>query len=139
MMDCFCGMVDRGKAFSLISSRDHCHISSSSRISNATRAGFGPAQDMSSGFVEWRCAVVITTTPRRQQWEFGNEWLTSSNWLNQLLIQNALFLGCFWLIITKLFQSPKVSNSTKTGQPFIFEFTCFKTIVKLRLIFSYYF
>ena len=33
MMNCFCGMVDRRKAFSLISSRDHCQRSSSSRIS----------------------------------------------------------------------------------------------------------
>ena len=33
MMNCFCGMVDRRKAFSLISSRDHCQRSSPSRIS----------------------------------------------------------------------------------------------------------
>ena len=30
MMNCFCGMVDRRKAFSLISSRDHCQRSSPS-------------------------------------------------------------------------------------------------------------
>ena len=30
----FCGMVDRRKVFSLISSRDHCERSSSSRISD---------------------------------------------------------------------------------------------------------
>ena len=34
MMNCFCGMVDRRKAFSLISSRDHCQRSSPSRISD---------------------------------------------------------------------------------------------------------
>ena len=34
MMNCFCGMVDRPKAFSLISSRDHCQRSSLSRISD---------------------------------------------------------------------------------------------------------
>ena len=34
MMNCFCGMVDRRKAFSLISSRDNCQKSSPSRISN---------------------------------------------------------------------------------------------------------
>ena len=34
LMNCFCGMVDRRKAFSLISSRDHCQRSSSSRISD---------------------------------------------------------------------------------------------------------
>ena len=64
-MNCFCGMVDRRKALSLISSRDHCQRSSSSRISDTPRAGFEPVQNQSSGFVEWSCAVVITITPRR--------------------------------------------------------------------------
>ena len=65
MMNCFCGMVDRRKAFSLIYSRDHCQRSSPSRISDTPRAGFEPAQSLSSALVEWSCAVVITTTPRR--------------------------------------------------------------------------
>ena len=65
MMNCFCGMVDRRKAFSLISSRDHCQRSSPSRISDTPRAWFEPAQNLSSGLVEWSCAVVITTTTRR--------------------------------------------------------------------------
>ena len=52
MMNCYCGMVDRRKAFSLISSRDHCQRSSPSRISDTPRAGFKPAQNLSSGFVE---------------------------------------------------------------------------------------
>ena len=65
MMNCFCGMVDRRKAFSLISSRDNCQRSSPSRISDTPRAGFEPAQNLSSGLVEWSCAVVITTTPWR--------------------------------------------------------------------------
>ena len=65
MMNCFCGIVDRRKAFSLISSRDHCQRSSPSRISDMPRVGFESAQNLSSGFVEWSCAVVITTTPRR--------------------------------------------------------------------------
>ena len=45
----FCGMVDRRKAFSLISSRDHCQRSSPSRISDTPRAGFEPAKSLSSG------------------------------------------------------------------------------------------
>ena len=65
MMNCFCGMVDRQKAFSLISSRDHCQRSSTSSISDTPQAGFELAQNLSSDFVEWSCAVVITTTPRR--------------------------------------------------------------------------
>ena len=48
---------------SLISSRDHCQRSSPSRISDMPRAGFEPVQNLSSGFDEWSCAVVITTTP----------------------------------------------------------------------------
>ena len=64
MMNCFCGMVDQRKALSLISSRDHCQRSSPLRISDTPRAGFEPAQNLSSGLVEWNCAVVITTTPR---------------------------------------------------------------------------
>ena len=69
MMNCFCGMVDRRKVFSLISSRDHCQRSSPSRISDMPRAGYEPAQNLSSGAVEWSCAVVITTTPRRHIFE----------------------------------------------------------------------
>ena len=67
MINCFCAMVDRRKAFSLISSRDHCQRSSPSRISDMPRAGFEPAQGLSSGLLEWSCAVVITTTPRRHK------------------------------------------------------------------------
>ena len=50
MMNCFCGMVDRRKAFSLISSRDHCQRCSPSRISDTLRAGFESAQNLNSGF-----------------------------------------------------------------------------------------
>ena len=39
MMNCFRGMVDRRKAFSLISSRAHCQRFSPSRISDTPRAG----------------------------------------------------------------------------------------------------
>ena len=66
--DCFCGMVDQRKAFSLTSSRGHCQRSSPSQISDTPWAGFEPAQKLSSGLVEWSCAVVITTTPRRHEW-----------------------------------------------------------------------
>ena len=40
----FCGVVDRRKGFSLISSQDHSQRSSPSLISNTPRAGFEPAQ-----------------------------------------------------------------------------------------------
>ena len=65
MMNFFCGMVDRRKVFSLISSRDDCQRSSSpSRISDMPREGFEPAQNMSSDFDGWSCALVITATLR---------------------------------------------------------------------------
>ena len=59
MMNCFCGIIDRRKAFSLISSQDHCQRSSRSRISDTPRAGFEPVQNLSSGFVKWSCFKII--------------------------------------------------------------------------------
>ena len=67
MMNCFCGMVDQQKVFGLISIWDHCQRSSPLWISDTPRAGFKPTQNLSSGFVEWSCAVLITTTPRRHK------------------------------------------------------------------------
>ena len=49
MMNRFCLMVDRRKAFNLISSRDRCQRFSPSRISDMPRVGFEPAQNLSSG------------------------------------------------------------------------------------------
>ena len=40
------------KAFSLISSWDHCQRYSPSQISDMLQAGFEPAQNLSSGLVE---------------------------------------------------------------------------------------
>ena len=52
VMNCFSGMVDQQKAFSLISNWDHCQRSSPSQISDTPQAGFEPAQNLSSGLVE---------------------------------------------------------------------------------------
>ena len=52
IINCFCGMVNGRKAFSLISSRDCCQRSSPSQMSDTPRAGFEPVQSLSSGFVE---------------------------------------------------------------------------------------
>ena len=52
MMNCFCGMVDRPKTLSLVSSRDHCQRSSPSQISDTPQVGFEPAQNLSSGLAE---------------------------------------------------------------------------------------
>ena len=51
MMNCFCGMVDRRRALSLISTRDHCQKSSPSRIPDTPRAGFEPAQNLSQALL----------------------------------------------------------------------------------------
>ena len=64
MMNCFCGTVDLRKAFSLISSRDHCQISSPSQIFEMPRAGFEPMPNLNLGFDERSCTVMITTTPQ---------------------------------------------------------------------------
>ena len=57
-------MVDRRKKFSLISSPDQCQMSSPSQVSDMPRAGLEPAQNLSSGIVEWSCAVAVTCTPQ---------------------------------------------------------------------------
>ena len=64
----FCSMADRRKAFSLISSRDHSQRSSPSQISYTPRPELEPQHNLSKGLVEWRCAVVITTTPQRHRY-----------------------------------------------------------------------
>ena len=46
MMNCFCGMDDRRKAFSLFPA------GTISQISDTPQAGFEPAQNLSSGFVK---------------------------------------------------------------------------------------
>ena len=51
-MNCFCDMVDRKKAFSLISTRDHSQRSLQSGISDMPPVGFEPAQNLSSDLVE---------------------------------------------------------------------------------------
>ena len=51
-LNCFRGMVDRGKTFDLISSHEHCQRSSLSGISEMLQAEFEPEQNMSQGFVE---------------------------------------------------------------------------------------
>ena len=76
MMNCFCGLVDRRKTFNLISSRDHFQRLSPSRIFDTPGARYEPAKNQSSGFVEWSCAAVITTTPRRHICQLNNYFLS---------------------------------------------------------------
>ena len=62
VMECFCGMIDRQSAFSLISSRNHCQRSPPFRMSDMPRAGVEPAQNLSLGFVELSCAVFVISS-----------------------------------------------------------------------------
>ena len=73
MTNCFCGMVDRQKAFSLVSSQDHCQRFSPSQSSDTPRAGFKPAENPSSESTEGICAVMITTTSRCHQIFYSSE------------------------------------------------------------------
>ena len=84
MMDCFCGIADLRKAFSLISSQDHCQRSSLWRISDTQGAGFEPLENMSSGLAEWSCAVVITTTPQpNERFDLIITVKITKNWWNK--------------------------------------------------------
>ena len=65
MMICFCRIVDRRKALSFIFSQDHCQRYSLSQISDTPKAVFEPAHNLSSDFIEWSCAIVITNAPRQ--------------------------------------------------------------------------
>ena len=53
------------RRLALFPARDHCQRSWPSPISDTPWAGFEPTQNLSSGLVEWSCAVAITITPRR--------------------------------------------------------------------------
>ena len=84
----FCGMVDQRNAFSHISSWEHCQRSSPLRISDIPQAEFEPVENLSSGFLEWSCAVVITTTPQRCYCSaliLFIPWTTVNSWLSQSL------------------------------------------------------
>ena len=67
MMNCFCSMVDRRKAFSLISSLDHCQRSWPSRISDTAVSRVWTCTEPEFR-LRWMklcsSAVVITTTPQ---------------------------------------------------------------------------
>ena len=81
MMNCFCGMVNRRKALSLIYSWDHCRRSSPLRISDTPRAGFEPAQNLSSRLAEWSFAVMTPTTTNvlnQAFWKIDYRWKLST-------------------------------------------------------------
>ena len=95
-MYCFCGMVDRRKAFSFISSCDHHQRSSPLPVSDMPRAGFEPAQNLSIGLVEWSCDNHYTTASRKHD-----------HWYVLEKVLDNVFLVCNqWLVVLNKFDSP---------------------------------
>ena len=83
MMNCFCGVVDRRKAFSLISSRGHCQRSSPLWISDTPQAGhiarallvqglwhFVPL--CPSGYLMSKTSRLIKVKPILETWNAAN-------------------------------------------------------------------
>ena len=64
LINYFCGMVDRRKMFSLISTRDHCQRSSPRQNSDTVSRIWICAESefRICGTNEWSSAIVITTT-----------------------------------------------------------------------------
>ena len=94
MMKCSCGIAHWGKGFSLISNRNHVkdphHRETLTRLEKICRT-CEHAQSLSSGFVEWNCAVVITTTRRYHSWMITSTlglFLKNSCQSNLLLMLN---------------------------------------------------
>ena len=78
MMNCFCGMVDRRKALSLIFSRDHCQRSSPSRISDTPR---GQVAGTSCGTILWKRYQFDRNRIRARFWCCPwYDWEMWSNW-----------------------------------------------------------
>ena len=101
MMNCCCGMVDRRKAFSLISSQDHCQRSSPLWISDTPQAGFEPAQSLGSG-LSWMklCSSANHYTTDRQRnlrKKFLPDFLVISNLLLKTLTGSVKWDAFTWL------------------------------------------
>ena len=115
MMNCFCGTVDRRKEFSLISIRYHYQRSSPSRISDKPRVGFEPAQNLSSGLIEWSCTAERTATSPRHK---NVIYFFVKSFFGPILI--ASFLKCamvclgayFWFISLISFATGNVNRSS---------------------------
>ena len=98
------GWPMNGWSFSLVISPVHCQRFSPSRIFDTPRATFELAQNLSSGFVDWSCAVVITTIPRRRYRR--SVWMRNRKYLrgwgkSNLTYSYFNFWQCFVAVIAK--------------------------------------
>ena len=94
-------MADQRKALSLISRRDICQRLLPLQISDTPGTGFQPAQNLSSGLVEWRCVVVKTTTSIYQFVNFSI-YQFINYYINLLLLVKLLKFDCFMIEIWML-------------------------------------
>ena len=78
MMNCFCGMVDRRKAYSLISSWDHCQSSSPSRICSRI----------------WTCAEPEFSTCWMKLCSSDNYYTTASQIYIYIRLDNMIIYSC---------------------------------------------
>ena len=115
-MNCFYWMVDQQKTIRLISRRDHCQKFSPSQISDTAR-GFELTQNLSLGFGESGCAIVIaltsrhhiTTTSRRRNYFFLKYCtIVFCATLTVIALKSSQFVplckGAFWGIHCSLFE-----------------------------------
>ena len=119
--NCFCGMADRRKAFSLISSRDHCQRFSPLRISDATRAGFEPAQNLISGF----CWMKLCN---------------SDNHYIKLPLFHLVIIFIYLLLSPRVCKCWKQQDELKTSPNVLLTYMLFyleMTLVHLKLFFTY--
>ena len=118
MINCFRGMVDQRKTFSLISSRDHCQRFSPWRISNTPRPGFEPAQNLSSGLDEWSCLVVVTTT-LRSNYSWRIDSLHNRVWgtLSNCTLQKVSVFGIFSVLLCKSSYTVCIQENTDQKIP----------------------
>ena len=92
-------MVEQRKSLSLISSKDHCQRFSSS-------------QNLSSGFVEWSCTVVITPTPWRH-WCAVIETSFMKTWGGPFVISYKLDLTSHFISSARKQPSSMISYSNQ--------------------------
>ena len=79
----FCAIADWQKALSPIFSWVPSLKSSPSQFSNMLLVPFEPMQNLSSGLIEWSCAVVITATLRQHEMLFGQGLRILKVWFKQ--------------------------------------------------------
>ena len=113
LSNCFCGMFDKQKTCSFISSRGHYRRLSTSQISDMPRAGFEALQNLNSGFTEWSCAVVISTISR-PHYQFLHTF--RYNKIHLLSINLGQFNKEFKLLIAQFKRFETFSNSTLFAQ-----------------------